>query len=491
MLIIRSVALVIEKFMSQTICVIGAGPAGITAAYELSKHGYQIDVFEASPHVGGLAKTIDLWGQRVDIGPHRFFSSDTRVNQLWLEVAGHDYDMVDRLTRIYYKRRFFYYPLKPLDALIKLGIFEAFLCMLSYIRIRLFPLKDTSTFENWVTNRFGKRLFEIFFKTYSEKLWGISCQELDADFAAQRIKKLSLYEAIKNALLGGKGNKHKTLVDQFAYPHGGTGVIYERMAQAVLNRGGRVYLKTPVHSIQTEETPAGRVARSITLEDGSKHTYDHIISTMPISLMVSRLPDVPPAIKTAAENLKFRNTIIAYLNVHGKDLFPDNWLYVHSPDLGVGRITNFRNWSPTLLNDSPNSILALEYWCYDHNSLWNDPDEKIIAMAKQELICTGLNNGAPIGEGMVYRIKRCYPVYERGYRDRLAPIESYLSSIRNLHVIGRYGAFKYNNQDHSILMGLLAAENIHSGTNHNLWEVNTDYEYQESSVITATGLEKK
>ncbi len=477
--------------MSQSVCVIGAGPAGITAAYQLSKHGHKVDVFEAAPHVGGLAKTIELWGQRVDIGPHRFFSSDTRVNKLWLEVVGRDYDMVDRLTRIYYKNRFFYYPLKPFDALTKLGVFEAFRCLLSYIRIRFSPLSDISTFENWVTNRFGKRLFEIFFKTYSEKLWGISCQDLDADFAAQRIKKLSLYEAIKNALLGGKGNKHKTLVDQFAYPHGGTGIVYERMADAVQKNGGRVFLKTPVHRVLTKETPDGPIACGITLEDGSTHAYDHVVSTMPISLMVSRLPQVPSEIKAAAEALKFRNTIIVYLHVQGQNLFPDNWLYVHSPDLGVGRITNFRNWSPTLLNDSPNSILALEYWCYDHDSLWTDSDEKIIAMAKEELIRTGLHKGAPISEGMVYRISRCYPVYERGYRARLEPIEAYLSSIRNLHVIGRYGAFKYNNQDHSILMGLLAAENIHSGTRHNLWDVNTDYEYQESSVITATGLEKK
>ncbi|MCS7062742.1 MAG: FAD-dependent oxidoreductase, partial [Methylacidiphilales bacterium] len=402
-----------------------------------------------------------------------------------------DYDMVDRLTRIYYKKRFFYYPLKPLDALIKLGCIEAVRCLMSYIKVRLFPLQDTSTFENWVTNRFGRRLFEIFFKTYSEKLWGISCQELDADFAAQRIKKLSLYEAIKNALLGGKGNQHKTLVDQFAYPHGGTGVIYERMAQAIRNRGGAIFLNTPVYSVQTENKPDALYATGITLEDGSTRSYDHIISTMPLSLMVARLTHVPQEIKTAAEQLKYRNTIIVYLRVESEKLFPDNWLYIHSPDLGVGRITNFRNWSPTLLNNTHHTILALEYWCYDQDPIWTSPDENLIQTAKQELARTGLNRQAPVTAGYVYRIKRCYPVYERGYRKKLKPIEDYLSSIRNLHVIGRYGAFKYNNQDHSILMGILAAENIHLGTKHNLWEVNTDYEYQESSVITATGLQKK
>jgi protoporphyrinogen oxidase len=470
------------------IAVIGAGPAGITAAYQISKNVSSVDVYEAGPSVGGLAKTIELWNQKVDIGPHRFFSSDTRVNKLWLEVVGNDYEMVDRLTRIYYQRRFFHYPLKAFDALLNLGLFEAAHCMLSYMGQRISPTKSSGDFESWVTSRFGRRLFEVFFKTYSEKLWGISCKELDADFAAQRIKKLSLFEAIKNAVVGGGSSKHKTLVDQFAFPHGGTGVVYERMAEFIQQKGGRVLLETPVHRILTRNGKA----YAIEMQDGKVEEYDHIISTMPLTQMVMRLPDVPPEIKDCAKSLKFRNTVLVYLNVQAKDLFPDNWLYVHSTDLKMGRLTNFRNWVPQINGKEESTILALEYWCYDEDDFWVLPEQELIELAKKEINKTGLIKGAEISDGFVYRIPKCYPVYSTGYKQFLKPVEQYLSGIESLSVIGRYGSFKYNNQDHSILMGLLAAENILEGRNHNLWDINTDYDsYQESSVITKTGLQAK
>lgn len=467
------------------VAVIGAGPAGITAAYELAKAGVEVHVYEAGPRVGGLAQTIELWGQKVDIGPHRFFSNDTRVNKLWLEVAGKDYKMVDRLTRIYYKKKFFYYPLKPFDALFKLGIGTATVCMASYMKERVSPTKPDGSFETWVTSRFGKKLYSIFFKTYTEKLWGIPCHELDADFAAQRIKKLSLWEAVKNAVVGGKGNKHKTLVDQFAYPTGGTGMIYERMEQFVNANGGKVILNSPVKRVLTQN--GGAIA--VELENGSTEKYDETISSMPFSLMVSRLPDVPDTIREKVNALTYRNTIIVFLNVEAKDLFPDNWLYVHASDLQMGRITNFRNWVPEINCGKDSSIIAIEYWCYNEDQMWNDSNEKLIELGTQELLKTGLIGKAKISDGFVYKIPRCYPVYSRGYKDNLKPVEDYLTTVKNLHVIGRYGAFKYNNQDHSILMGLMAAENIVKGTNHNLWEINTDYEdYQEKSTITATGL---
>jgi protoporphyrinogen oxidase len=469
------------------VAVIGAGPAGMTAGYELAKHIKDVDVYEAGASVGGMAKTIDLWNQKIDIGPHRFFSNDTRINELWLEVAGKDYEMVDRLTRIYYNKKFFHYPIKAFDALKNLGIFTAAGCVISYGLEKLSPTKDTSTFEGWVTNRFGKKLYSIFFKTYTEKLWGIPCDVLDADFAAQRIKKFSLGEAMKSAIFGNSG-KHKTLVDQFAYPHGGTGMVYERMAEFVNNKGGRVHLKTPIKRVLAKNNKA----YALELEDGTIKEYDHIISSMPLSLMVARLPEVPENIKQAANSLKFRNTIIVYLNVQAKDLFPDNWLYVHSADLRMGRLTNFRNWIPQINGKEQSTICALEYWCYDEDDFWKWDDAKLIALGKEELRKTGLIGNAEISDGSVYRIHRCYPVYGTGYKETLKPVEDYVSSIENLHVIGRYGAFKYNNQDHSILMGLLAAENILKGTKHNLWEINTDYDsYQESSVITKTGLQKK
>ena len=467
--------------------IIGAGPAGITAAYELAKAGADVHLYEAGPDVGGLAKSLDLWNQRVDLGPHRFFSSDTRVNELWLEVAGKDYAMVDRLTRIYYKKKFYFYPLKPFDALFNLGFFQAFLCVLSYVKEKISPTPDDGTFESWVVNRFGRRLFDIFFKTYSEKLWGISCKELDADFAAQRIKKLSLFEAIKNAVFGGGGNKHKTLVDQFAYPLRGSGMVYENMRDSILSHGGHVWLNTPVKRLITSNGKA----TAIELENAEVHEFDHIISSMPISHLVTRIPGVPEVIKNLASSLQFRNTILVYLHVQGVDLFPDNWLYVHSADLQMGRLTNFRNWVPDIYGKENSSILVLEYWCYDEDSLWKDSDASLIALAKKELIQTGLIKNAPISDGYVHKISKCYPVYEMGYRKKLVPVEEYLSGIQHLSVIGRYGAFKYNNQDHSILMGILAAENILKGSKHNLWDINTDYEnYQEASVITATGLQK-
>ena len=469
------------------IAVIGAGPAGMTAAYELAKNNIEVEVFEASPSVGGMAKTIDLWNQKVDIGPHRFFSNDTRINELWLEVAGNDYEMVDRLTRIYYNGKFFHYPIKAMDALKNLGIVEAINCVWNYGLEQLSPTKNTSTFEGWVTNRFGKRLYQIFFKTYTEKLWGIPCDVLDADFAAQRIKKFSLGEAMKTALFGNSG-KHKTLVDQFAYPHGGTGIIYERMAKFVESKGNKVNLSTPVQRVITKEGNAC----GIELENGTIKDFDHVITSMPFTQMVQRLPDVPQNIKEAAGKLKFRNTIIVYLNVQAKDLFPDNWLYVHSSDLQMGRLTNFRNWVPQINGKEQSTICALEYWCYDEDEFWTYDNEKLIALGKEELRKTGLIGNAEISDGFVYRIPKCYPVYSTGYKEVLNPIEQYLSGIKNLHVIGRYGAFKYNNQDHSILMGRLAVENILQNKVHNLWEINTDYDnYQESSVITKTGLQKK
>ncbi|MEM7103120.1 MAG: FAD-dependent oxidoreductase [Bacteroidota bacterium] len=470
------------------VAVIGAGPAGITAAYELAKNGVSVDLYEASDRVGGMARSIELWDQRVDIGPHRFFSNDNRVNQVWLEVADGDYEMVDRLTRIYYKGKFFFYPLKAFNALFTLGPWESFLCIWSYFKERMSPTKQDGTFESWVTGRFGRKLFEIFFKTYSEKLWGISCKELDADFAAQRIKKLSLFEAIKNALFGGRGNKHKTLVDQFAYPIEGTGMIYERMADYVRENGGNLYLNTPVHQIHTVD----HSAKGLSLEDGRYIEYDHIISSMPLTLMVNRLPEAPEEVKTAANSLKFRDTVLVYLKVEAKDLFPDNWLYVHSPDLRMGRVTNFRNWVPQLYGEEQSTIITLEYWCYrDEDDFWKWDEDKLITLAKEEIRKTGLIGNAEISDGYVYRIPRCYPVYSIGYKERLQPVEDYLKTVKDLQVIGRYGAFKYNNQDHSILMGLLAAESVVKGTESNLWSINTDYEsYQESSVITETGLQK-
>lgn len=307
----------------------------MTVAYKLSeelgKKVTALHIYERSEQVGGLSKSIELWEQRVDLGPHRFFSQDKKINELWLEVVGREYDIVARQTRIYYKKKFFDYPIRAMNALLGLGIWEATRCMFSYLFERLLPTRDTSTFEGWVTSRFGKRLYTIFFKTYSEKLWGISCTELDSDFAAQRIKKLSLFEAVKNALFQGKGNKHATLVDQFAYPTGGTGSVYENMQKAVEKRGALLRLNTGVQKVNTREGSAC----SISLENGLTLEYDHIVSTMPISLLVERLPEVPDSIVEQASLLTFRNTILVYLRIDRSDLFTDQWLYVHDSSVEV------------------------------------------------------------------------------------------------------------------------------------------------------------
>ncbi|RRB03962.1 FAD-dependent oxidoreductase [Larkinella rosea] len=469
-----------REYSGKKVGIIGAGPAGLTAAYELAKAGIAVDVFEAGPNVGGLAQSFELWNQTVDLGPHRFFSSDSRINKVWFEVAGEDYRMVNRLTRIYYNSKLFYYPLKPFDALRKLGIFQSIHSLSSYLAEKIRPTPDTGTFESWVVRRFGYKLYSTFFKTYSEKLWGIPCTDLDEDFAAQRIKKLSLWEAVKNAFKGGKGNTHKTLIDQFAYPIGGNGMIYNRMADFVSRHGGRIHLKSPVFSVVTGTNDQ----YGLTQEDGTTLFFDHVISTMPLTLLVNRLPNVPVLVKNRVNSLTFRNTILVYLKVESDRLFPDNWLYVHSKELLTGRITNFRNWVPEINRNEKASILTLEYWCYNEDEIWQKTDDELIQIASEELKKTGLVGSAAISAGFVKRLARSYPVYSKGYKDVLKPVQDYLSSLKGLSVIGRYGSFKYNNQDHSILMGILAAENISSDMNHDLWEINTDYEsYQESASI--------
>ena len=400
--------------------------------------------------------------------------------------------MVDRLTRIYYQNRFFHYPLKPLtrQRLVEYGAGQRRRpCLASYAKERLrpsFAAEQNQTFESWVVGRFGRQLFEMFFKSYSEKLWGIPCDQLDADFAAQRIKKFSLGEAIKSALGIGK-NKHKTLVDQFAYPTGGTGMVYERMAQRVEELGGAVHLNAPVRRILHHD----REVHGLELVDGRIEPFDQVISTMPLTLLVRGLGDLPAEVAAGVEQLRFRNTVLVYLNVDQADLFGDQWLYVHSPELGTGRVTNFRNWVPELYGDEKTSILALEYWCYDEDELWREGEDSLIERATREIRATGLIGSAKVLAGHVHRIRRCYPVYAQGYKKHLTPVVEHLRQYRNFQAIGRYGSFKYNNQDHSILMGVLAAENILEERNHDLWAVNTDSEYQEAASIQKTGLQRE
>lgn len=472
--------------MQQPIVIIGAGPAGLTAAYQLTRRFANVLVLEAGSRVGGFSQSIDIWGQRVDLGPHRFFSDDLRINQLWLEIAGSEYGIVDRLTRIYYRGRLFHYPLRAGNALAKLGIAEASRCLASYAWGRLNPPLEDGSFESWVQRRFGRRLYEIFFKAYTEKLWGVPCTELDADFAAQRIKRFSLGEAVRSALLPSR-KVHKTLVDQFAYPVGGTGRIYEKMAASVQANGGILRLNTPVRAVLTE----GHTVVGVELENGEHIATGQVISSMPLTVLAERLPEAPPEVVASARKLAFRNTVLVYVRVPNPNLFPDQWLYVNSPELRIGRITNFRNWHPSLTQGQPDTILCLEMWCNTPDPEWDWTDEQWSQVALADLARTGLCGAHTPTHTHVVRLARTYPLYSKGYRDTLAPMVQYVQQVQGLQAIGRYGSFKYNNQDHSLLMGMLAAENVlDTSVRHNLWDINTDFAYQERATITRAGLVK-
>jgi protoporphyrinogen oxidase len=455
------------------VAIIGAGPAGLTAAHALQTAGIEVEVFEAAPHVGGLARSIDLWGHKVDLGPHRFFSQNKRVNDYWHQIVAGDYCTVNRRTRIFYRKKFFDYPLALRNVLANLPASDIAAAILSWTKAQLSPAPAAWTFESWVVRRFGLHLFKMFFKSYTEKLWGIPCAALDADFATQRIRGFSLGGVIAGAFR--KGN-HRTLVDRFDYPTGGCGAVYETMAGEITERGGKIVLGTPVKRVLAEDG----VVTGVELANGRVRAFSHVVSTMPLTLMAANLPGVPAEVARAIANLKYRNTIVVFLRVEAENLFPDQWIYVHAPDVDVGRITNFRNWAPELHGGLPSTVLALEYWCDMQDDLWRVTDETLVAKATAELRQIGLTSGADVTAGHVERIGRSYPVYAAGYRAELACVTDFLKSFKNLLPIGRYGAFKYNNQDHSIYMGLLAADNIAHGAGHDLWSVNSDYDkYQE------------
>jgi protoporphyrinogen oxidase len=466
--------------MQKKVIIIGAGPAGLTAAYKLAQAGCDVQVFEAGNHVGGLARSFELWGQIVDCGPHRFFSSDKIVNDFFLEVVKDDFVPVSRLTRIYYRNKFFHYPLKVGNVLTNLSPLEVLQILFSYLKQTIFPFKNPKTFEEWVVNKFGRKLFNIFFKNYTEKLWGIPCANIDADWAAQRIKQFSLMEAMKSAVFGGSKTKHKTLVEEFAYPKHGTGTIYQKMKAKIEEWNGKVNLNQPVEKVLVKN----HKAIGVKMKSGEEFFADEIISTMPLTLMVAGLGKAPQNVIEACRKLYYRNTILVYAEVDSKKLFPDNWIYVHMPEVKHGRITNFRNWSKELYGDKQTSILCLEYWCFENDEIWKTDDVDLGKIAAEELVRIKLI--APTDKILntaVVRLPRCYPVYETGYMQHLSIIKNYLDTFENLRVIGRYGSFKYNNQDHSMLMGLLAAKEIAEGSNQNLWSINSDSEYQEAGKV--------
>jgi len=470
--------------MKKRVAIIGAGPAGMTAGYEISKNeNFDCVIYERTAEVGGMARSFILFDRIVDLGPHRFFSNDTRVNKLWLEVIGSNYKMVNRITRIFYKNKFFDYPLKPFKALILLGFTESFLCLLSYFNSFLFPIKNADTFESWVSNRFGKRLYRIFFKGYTEKLWGIKCESLTAEFAQQRIKKFSLGEAIISAFKINK-NKHKTLVDQFAYPLGGNGQVYDSMLKTFMVNGGEIIFKSNILEIKLTERNT-----YLLKTENSNEEFDFLISSMPIDNFLRIFKSTNTSILNSLPSLVFRNTIIVYVRLNKTNLFNDQWLYIQDENILTGRVTNFNNWVPDIIGDKKDTVIALEYWCYEKDSIWTIEKNSFFEIISKDLLnCGFINKNNEILDFEVVRIPKCYPVYKDDYKIHLEKIQNFIDEFENLQLIGRYGSFKYNNQDHSILMGHLAARNITNNENNNIWYINTDYEYHESSTITETGL---
>lgn len=447
------------------IAIIGAGPAGLAAAFKLTQAGVAVDIFESSAHVGGFCRTISLWGYKVDLGPHRFFSSSARVNQLWQNIISDEYLWVKRQTRIFYKRRFFEYPLRPLNTFIRLGGFESLWSVFSYVQQKFAVSKaPPKNFEEWVIAKFGRRLFETFFKSYSEKLWGIPCRQIDSDFAERKIRQMSIWQLIKKFV-----SPTKTFVEFFAYPKAGTGATYEKFKERIERRKGTFYFNEPV--TQLEKIGGGyRLSTPQRTAD-----YSEVISTMPITSLVQAI-GAPLSLVEKSQQLQFRNTILVYLLVEGKDHFPDNWVYVHTPGVDFGRITNFRNWSPEMCTAGEDTVLCIEYWCGSQDGLWTMPEDELISKATGEIIVTKIIPGIRVKDGHVLRLAKTYPVFKVGYRGVLEEVQNYLSKLESLIVIGRYGAFQYNNQDHSLLMGLKAADQILSGQKKELTVFDATYE---------------
>jgi len=478
--------------------IIGAGPAGLTAAYELSKQRAPVVVLESDPeYVGGISRTVNYKGFRFDIGGHRFFSKSREVEDVWTEIAGDDMLDRPRASRIYYRGQFFTYPLKPFEALSKLGLIESTLCMLSFAGARLHPTRDPKTFEEWVTDRFGKRLFRIFFKTYTEKVWGMSCNEISADWAAQRIKGLSLGSAIKHALFVRKPKDRKqivkTLIDTFRYPRLGPGMMWEACTEKVRKLGGEVLLGRRVVGCRFDSASDLWIVTSRGANgDLQEHRAEHVISSMPIRELVAQIePRLPEAALQAARSLRYRDFLTVGLIVHDRGRFSDNWIYIHDPSVQVGRVQNYKSWSPEMVPDLGYCSYGLEYFCFEGDGLWTSSDSALIELAKQEIQKVNLASSADVVDGCVIRQPKAYPVYDDAYQQHVDTVRRALEeNCPTLHLVGRNGMHKYNNQDHAMMTAMLTAKNILAGARkYDVWAVNQDAEYHEAGAAGAKAAE--
>ena len=472
------------------VAIIGAGPAGLTAAYQLTKLGYSVTVIEKDPvYVGGISRTVEHDGFRFDIGGHRFFSKSKEVVDLWNEILPDDFIERPRMSRIYYEGKFYSYPLRGFEALMNLGIWRSAMCMLSYAKAKAFPTKDPRSFEQWVVNQFGHKLYSIFFKTYTEKVWGMPCDEMSADWAAQRIKRLSLGGAVIDGLKRSLGlNKRrndgmtvKTLLETFRYPRQGPGMMWDAARDKVIAGGNRVLMGTALHQIsQDQATGRWRVAarrgdEMLTINAG------HVISSAPMRELAGRIHPLPATLPNALD-LNYRDFLTVALMIRSDDLFPDNWIYIHDPRVKVGRVQNFRSWSPEMVPDEALACVGLEYFCFEGDGLWSASDDDLVALATKELATLGLADPATVVGGRVVRQEKAYPVYDDAYRTNVEEMRGELEArYPTLHLVGRNGMHRYNNQDHAMMTAMLTVRNIQAGERvYDIWAVNEDAEYHES-----------
>ena len=464
------------------VVVIGAGPAGLTAAFQLAELGVPVLVIEANHTVGGLARTIEYKGFRFDIGGHRFFTKVPAVRDLWRKMLGPDFLRRPRLSRIYFDGKFFDYPLKPIGALVNLGIFQSVAILYSYLLVKVRPVRPEVSFEDWVTNRFGRRLFRIFFETYTEKVWGIPCRTISARWAAQRIQGLSLRTAILNMVAPWLNRRPdgqvKTLIDSFEYPRLGPGMMWEAFAARIEQLGGTVLLGARVSAVLHH----GHIINAVEIERNGRRfqqPVSSLISTMALTHLVESLgPEIPSSVKEAALGLKYRDFIMVAVVVDRPHVFPDNWIYIHDPATKLGRIQNFKNWSPDMVPDPSKTCLGLEYFCTAGDDVWSRSDEQLVALARAELGLIGLVDPEWIVDATVVRVPKAYPVYDEHYDEALRGTRDYLRGFANLQTIGRNGTHTYNNQDHSMVMGMLAVRNL-CGEAHDLWATDSLDEYLE------------
>jgi len=463
------------------VVIIGAGPAGLTAAYELSKRGHTSVVLEADSVVGGISRTAEANGWRFDIGGHRFFTKVPRVEALWHEILPQeDFLLRPRMSRIFYNGRFFDYPLKAFNALKGLGPVEATKCVASYAKARVRPPQDQESFEGWTTAAFGERLYKTFFKTYTEKVWGVPATEISADWAGQRIKNLNLFNAVVNAVLPRRNQKDITsLIEEFQYPKYGPGMMWERCRDLVEQAGTKVVMETAVTQIHHEGGSAVAVTARSADGGSTRYAASHVVSSMPISTLLKSMdPPVPAEVQAAADSLRYRDFLTVALVVPESDGFPDNWIYVHDPNVKLGRIQNFGSWSPYLVKDG-RTCLGLEYFVFEGDELWNSKDEDLVQLGKKELGQLGLVRPERVEAGYVVRMPKAYPFYDDKYAERVLVLRDWLAaSAPNVYPVGRNGMHKYNNQDHSMLTAMLSVENI-LGAHHDVWTVNVEKDYHE------------